>query len=445
MSYIVGILWRMLVMEGHLLMSSRELRRKTVLDGVLERRMTRVEAAALLDLSYRQLTRVLKRYAAHGEAGLVHLSRGRSSNRGFPSVFWEQALALYEKDYAGYGPTLACEKLALKGYEMDAETLRRRLIAAGLWSRARESREHRRWRSPKEHFGELVQMDGSHHPWFGPEHPSCCLMVMVDDARGVTLAWMAEQETTVAAMELVRIWLQTYGIPKALYTDRKNVYVTERAPTPEEQLADQEPLTALGMACAKLDIGIIRAHSPQAKGRVERKNGVFQDRLVKELRLQGITTITGANELLYHGFLDSLNAKFAHNAHSEVDFHTPLPKRLDLAAVFCFEQTRSVQNDWTIRHENQRYQLEATNRPLPRPKEKVVVQTHLDGTLYMLYRDKRLTWTRITQSAPAAPSAKVTPASKVKAQKTRKPADDHPWRKPGAGLRKEGRQKRAPD
>ena len=424
-------------MEGHLLMSSRELRRKTVLDAVSERRMTRVEAAVLLELSYRQLNRVYKRYEAQGEAGLVHLSRGRSSNRGFAPEFWELVLALYKKDYDGYGPTLACEKLALKGYELDAETLRRRLIAEGRWSRSRRSREHRRWRNPKEHFGELVQMDGSHHAWFGPEHPSSCLMVMVDDARGETLAWMAEQETTVAAMQLVQIWLETYGIPKALYTDRKNVYVTDREPTPEEQLADQEPRTALGVACAKLDITIIRAHSPQAKGRVERKNGVFQDRFVKELRLQGITTIAGANELLYHGFLDNLNAKFAHSAKSEVDFHTPLPKRLDLTGVLCFEQTRKVQNDWTIRHENQRYQIEASSRPFPRPKDKVLVQTHLDGSLRMLYRNKPLTWTRIAPSVPQPPPAKAKTTARPKPQKTRKPAAGHPWRKPGAGLRKE--------
>lgn len=431
-------------MEGRLSMSLRELKRKTVLDAVLALGMTRVEASVALGVSYRQLTRVLKRYEAQGEAGLVHRSRGRSSNRGFPPEFWAQALALYEKDYKGYGPTLACEKLALKGYDLNAETLRRRLITAGLWSRARQSREHRRWRNPKEHFGELVQMDGSHHAWFGPEHPSCCLMVMVDDACGKTLAWMAEQETTVAAMELLRIWLETFGIPKALYTDRKNVYVTDREPTPEEQLADQEPRTALGMACAKLDIGIIRAHSPQAKGRVERKNGVFQDRFVKELRLQGITTMAGANALLYDGFLDSLNAKFAHRADSEVDFHTPLPKQLDLATVLCFEQTRNVQNDWTVRHENQRYQIAAANRPLPRPKDKVLVRTHLDGTLSMLFRDKPLTWTRIAPSMPQTPPQKAKTTAEPKPQKTRKPAPTHPWRKPGAGLRKEARQTRAP-
>lgn len=437
-------------MKGHLLMSSKELKRKTVLEHVAAGRATQVEAARLLDVSYRQVTRLRRRYEEQGEAGLVHMSRGRPSNRRFPPEFLEEALALYRRDYAGFGPTLACEKLALKGYTMAAETLRRHLLRAGLWSLVRTRPEHRSWRPRKEHFGELVQMDGSHHAWFGPEHSTCCLMVMVDDARGLALAWLAEQETTQAAMRLLGIWLETFGIPQALYTDRKNVYLTDREPTLEEQLAGQEPRTAFGLACAKLGITIIPAHSPQAKGRVERKNGVFQDRFLKELRLESITTIEAGNELLYQGFLDSLNRKFARPAAREVDFHTPLPPGLDLTAVFCFEQTRTIQNDWTIQHENRRYQIGPSNRPLPRPKDKVLVRTHLDGTLNVLYRDKPLVYTLLppaglTPPVPnpresgdrpgRAPRAKTGAAPPPKAPKPYTPAADHPWRKKGTTKR----------
>src|SRR5690606_23484094 len=163
---------------------------------------------------------------------------------------------------------------------------------------------HRERRERRARFGELVQVDGSHHRWFGPDGRQCCLMNLVDDATGCTYSLMFEEETTEAAMQVLWGWITRYGIPQALYVDRKSVYITDREPTVEEQLAGQEPLTAFGHACAKLGIQLITAYSPQAKGRVERNHAVYQDRLVKELRLQGLTTIAEANTLLTCGFVD---------------------------------------------------------------------------------------------------------------------------------------------
>lgn len=379
-------------MEGHLLMSCKELKRKSVLELVLDERITLVEATTRLKISYRQALRIKERFEAEGDAGLVHRGRGRPSNRGYPSVFRDRVVKRYRKRYkdSEVGPTLAAEKLANDGLLVDHETLRRWLLESGDWHRRRKRRVHRTCRERKAYFGELVQMDGSHHAWFGASHDTACLMNMVDDATSVTAGLLAPQETTKAAMRLLWRWIERYGIPMALYTDKKNVYVTDREPTLEEQLAGEEPMTAFGKACQKLGIEIITAHSPQAKGRVERSNGTYQDRFVKELALRRITTLRTANALLEDGFTDALNAKFAKAPLEQEDYHRPIPKGLDLNTVFCFETHRVLQNDWTIRHDNRYYQITKDNKPLPKPKDKVLVRIHLDGQVQLLYRDAPL-------------------------------------------------------
>jgi hypothetical protein len=344
----------------------------------------------------------------------VHGNRGRRSNRARPAEFRRAVVKLYRERYEGFGPTLATEKLAEHGYELDHETVRRWLIADGQWKRCRKRGKHRARRVRKEHFGELVQMDGSHHGWFGAGRARACLMNMVDDAQGTTMALMADEESTEAAMRLLWSWIERYGIPKALYTDKKNVFVTDREPTIEEQLAGEEPMTAFSKACKKLGIEIIRAHSPQAKGRVERSHGVYQDRLVKELRLKRITTVEGANKLLADGFSQALNARFQRRPASRTDFHRGLPKTLNLAEVFCWEQTRSVQNDWTIRYNNRFYQIVKENRPRPRPKEKVLVRVLLDASMQILYRGKKLKYEPVAKPPPRK-AEKVTPVAQLAA------------------------------
>ncbi len=412
-------------MEGHLLMSKKERSRKSVFDRVSAGAMTRKAASRMLELSYRQTRRSYKRFVEEGDAGLVHRSRGRASNHAMPAEFRAEVIALYKDNYPGYGPTLASEKLLEDGYEVDHETLRRWLMAAGAWERVRKCAKHRNRREPKEHFGELVQFDGSHHRWFGADGPQTCLMNMVDDSTGATMALMAEQETTEGAMRLLWAWIKRHGIPKALYTDKKNVFVTDRKPTLDEQLAGKEPRTAFGAACEKLGIEIIAANSPQAKGRVERSHGTYQDRFVKELSLEGVTTIDEANELLAGGFCDALNEKFAREPAESADFHRPVPKGMKLEEVFAFEKTRAVANDWTVRHENVFYQILKGNRPQPQPKDKVIVRTLLDGTVQIVYRDTKLKYKRIDQR----PERAATNKPRVGKTRTWKPAPDHPWRR----------------
>jgi molybdenum-dependent DNA-binding transcriptional regulator ModE len=414
-------------MGGHLLMSEKERRRKVEFEGVVESRMTIREASGKLGLSYRQSRRSYKRYREQGDRGLVHRSRGQPSNRARPAEFRRGVLERYRERYEGFGPTLAAEKLADDGYELGHETLRRWLIADGQWKRHRKRGKHRSRRPRKEHFGELVQMDGSHHEWFGRGQPRTCLMNMVDDATGATLALMGEQETTDLAMRLLWRWIERYGIPKALYTDEKNVFVTKRQPTIEEQLAGEQPMTAFGKACKKLCIEIVPAHSPQAKGRVERSNRVYQDRLVKELRLEAIATVEGANKLLAEGFSERLNEKFQREPARPRDFHRRVPKRLNLAEVFSWEETRTVQNDWTVRYNNRFYQILKQNRPRPRPKQKVLVRVLLDASTQILYRDKKLKYEPIAEPPPRK-AENVAPVQELRPSTQRKPPPDHPWR-----------------
>jgi hypothetical protein len=258
---------------------------------------------------------------------------------------------------------------------------------------------------------------------------------MVDDATGTTLALMREEETTEGAMQLLWRWIERYGVPLALYTDGKNVYVSGREPTQEEQLRGERPFTAFGKACDKLGIEIIVASSPQAKGRVERKHGVYQDRLVKELALQGITAIEGANELLESGFVDNLNRKFARSAASEVDFHRPIPEGVVLKDVFVFEEVRTVHNDWTVRWENRWYQITGPKRNLPPAKGKVSVQRRLDGSRRIVYREQAVTFHEIPKPDRTAPQQ---PAATALRRVRQRPAADHPWRqhrreRPGHG------------
>jgi len=412
---------------GALAMSQRERCRLVMMTRVREKAMTIREASEMVGVSYRQGRRIYKRYREEGDRGIIHRNRGQPSNRRKPYELKGEVLALYRGQYWDFGPTLAAEKLMERdGYEVDHETLRRWLLEAGLWKRQRKRAKHRQQRERKAHFGELVQMDGSHHKWFEDRGDEECLMDMVDDATGKTLALLSEEETTRAAMKVLWAWVKKYGIPKALYVDWKNVYVTQREPTVEEQLAGELPLTQFGRACQKLDIEIITASSPQAKGRVERKHGVYQDRWVKELRLAGTRDIEEANQCLC-GFVESLNVKFAVEPRSSADFHRPVPQGMDLRTVFCREEQRTVGNDWVVRYKNRFFQIGLQSN-LPPARRKVRIQEYLDGTIHMGYRNRDVLFTEIKELPR---KSMVTQQKQQNSEPKRKyvPPPDHPWRR----------------
>jgi len=283
----------------------------------------------MLTISYRQAKRLARRYRAEGATGLRHRSAGRPSNRARAQTERVQALALIREKYSGtpgerFGPTLAAEHLASEdGVVVDHETWRRWMLAEELWSRRRTRSPHRRRRERMAHFGELVQLDGSFHPWFERRGPQSCLLTLVDDATGRSFGRFGAQETIWAAVGVLRRWIETFGIPRALYTDWKNVYV--RKPTVEERFTGAEPLTQFGRMCATLGITIIPASSPQAKGRIERHHGTHQDRLVKKLRRAGIASWDAANAFLEAAYWDEHNRRFAQAPASSEDFHLAVP------------------------------------------------------------------------------------------------------------------------
>ena len=417
-------------MEGHLLMSLKERERLKVLARVKRGELKLKEAADLMSLSYRQCRRIYKRQRELGDRGLVHRSRGRPSNRGYQAEFKSRVLTRYQERYPDFGPTLAAEKLAAEGYEVDHETLRGWLLQARLWRKRRKRGPHRSWRERRAHFGELVQLDGSHHAWFEQRADRCCLMKLIDDATSKRMARLSEEETIFSAMELLWRWIDRYGIPRALYTDKKNVYVVDEKTRARAAESGVEVLTQFGRACKKLGIEIITAHSPQAKGRVERSHGTYQDRLVKELRLAGINTIAAANELLDSGYDAQLSEKLAVAPRSTADYHRAR-KGYDLAAIFCLEEERTVPCDWIVRFKNQFFQLESPHKNMS-PRGKVVVQHYLDGSLHFRYREQELRYAILPERPqPAAKPPKRKQRLRSTADSMSKqvvPPANHPWR-----------------
>jgi molybdenum-dependent DNA-binding transcriptional regulator ModE len=387
-------------MKEHLVMSKKERDYKAILEHVKGGYFTLVEAASRLGISYRQAKRVYKRYKLQGDVGLVHLRRGCRSNRAKSTEFKERVLLSYKENYEGFGPTLAAEKLLIQGHSLHHDTLRKWLTGAGLWERKRRVQQHRSRRLRRPRFGELVQMDGSIHRWFGDDSPFCCLMNLVDDATGTTFALLAVGETTKAAMEVLKGWIELYGVPKALYVDLKNLYVGKLQLTDEQLIDIEKAFSVFQKACRRLGIEIIKAYSPEAKGRVERSHQVYQDRLVKEIRLQGLTQVQQVNSLLHNSFVADLNKRFAKEPAEDEDAHRPAPNDAALADIFVWDATRSVQKDYTIRYKNNWYQIAKTNPLIVRTGSKVTVRRHLDDTLTLWFKDERLPFRNIGAHKP---------------------------------------------
>ncbi len=394
-------------MAGKLPMGSRELVRAKMMGEVQEGRLTVREAAKRMKVSERQAKRIWARYRHHGEAGLVHGNQGRPSNHRIEAELRTAIVEAYRQYYSDFGPTLAAEKLGERqDLRVDHETLRRWLIGEGLWNRKRRRSIYRSRRKRRECFGELVQFDGSPHEWFEGRGPSCCLMNMVDDATGTTMALFCEQETTEAAMRLLWRWIERYGLPQALYCDRKNAFVIDREPTLEEQLSGITPMGPFQLACERLGIELIVAHSPQAKGRVERNHGVYQDRCVKELRLAGLSSIEEANTFLETTYLPAINAKFAKPPAVPCDAHVPLTSATDLRDIFCFQHQRVVSRDWVIQFERHLYQICPHQRAMPHPNDRVIVRKWLDDSVHFSWQNKPL----LVEEILTTPSKEVPPS-----------------------------------
>ncbi len=410
-------------------MSMKERARLEVFCQVRSGSMTLKAGSELLGLSYRQTKRSWARYQHAGDAGLVHRLRGKASNRQGDGEKKAKVLQLYTEKYSDYGPTLAAECLAADDQvHVPAETLRRWLLSSGLWSRRRQRKAHRRRRPRKEQFGEMLQLDGSMHDWFEGRRGEAVLMVLIDDSTSRVLARFFERETLHAAWTTFRLWVQQYGLPGAMYVDRHSIYRSDREPTAEELLSGQTPPTQFGRSMRELNIRLIKARSPQAKGRVERMNGTLQDRLVKALRRADISDTQSANRFLAEEFLPPLNQRFSVPAAQSADFHRPLQQAIDMDRILSVQEERVVQNDWTVRWRNRFLQLPRETATSVQPGTQVMVCELLDGRLRIFHGETELPWSA-TRSEPAR-SSKPAPgtAREIRSNQGRKPAANHPWR-----------------
>lgn len=403
-----------------IVMSQRELRRAHIIHNVLDNKLKQVEAAEILQLSDREIRRIVKRVRKDGDRGIIHKGRGRKSNRAVSSKIKKRVIKLYKQKYWDFGPTLASEKL----FEMDKiikisdETLRIWLIKEGIWQRVRKSREHRQWRERKHYFGEMIQIDGSHHEWFESRGPACVLMGYIDDAASEVFASFYEYEGTIPAMDSFKRYIKKYGLPCSVYMDRHTTYKSNAKPTIEDELQNKQVLTQFGRVLAELGVKYIPAGSPQAKGRIERLFKTFQDRLVKEMRLRKIKTIKEANKFLEY-YLPIYNRRFTVKPIKEGNLHRPLPDSIDLDAILCIKTKRTLKNDFTVAHDRKLYQvIEKTNA------KKVIIEELLNGKMFITYKNKKLEYKKIDKKSEKRKEVETY----FKAKKIYIPPKNHPWR-----------------
>ena len=409
--------------------SRKERRRLEVFARVKRGELSLKRAAELIGLSYRQALRSYERFRTEGDAGVVHRLRGRRSNHQSPPGLKQRVLALYRKKYFDHGPTLAAEEMQKEdNLRVTVSVLRRWLLEAGLWKPRKRGVRHRRWRERRASLGELVQMDGSLHDWFEGRRGRATLIVMIDDATNRMYARFFEEETTAAVMETFRSYLHRHGLPRSLYVDRDSIYETTRDATIDENLREAGPLTQFGRAMKDLDVELLLAHSPQAKGRVERRHGVLQDRLVKALRRKGISTLEAANDFLEKRFLEPFNKQFEVLPRQAGDLHRRISRslRLRLDHILSFQEKRVVKNDWTVQWRGRFFQLTEANRKVPLAGSSLLMCEHLDGSIHLWHRGRELTWIEL----PDRPTPKKTHRVATATGKPYKPPADHPWRKP---------------
>jgi hypothetical protein len=395
-------------MTDTLTMSTRERHYLAVLQRVTRGELTRSAASVELDVSERQVYRLVSRYRTEGDAGVVHRLRGRASNRGHAESTRARVLDLYkQREYRDYGPQLFSEVLEERlKLRISSETIRQWLMASGLWSGRRAPRRHRKKRERREGIGTLVQFDGSEHDWFEGRGSWCCLLVAIDDASSRVFMRFAPSEDTAHVMRTLWQYVERYGIPRALYTDHGSVY----APRKDEASS----VTEVGRALRQLGVELVFANSPQAKGRVERSNRTHQDRLIKAMRREGISTIEAANRYLDEHYLAEHNRRYA-SVEGKPDVHRT-GFGLALEQIFCFETERQVRNDYTILLRGSFLQLERTGMtPLPPPKTMITVRRWLDGSLHLTWNDTELAFRTLEGKPDPTP-------------KQRPPAQ-HPWRR----------------
>lgn len=410
-------------MDELLEMSTKEIGRLEVMQKLVEKRMSQAEGSKMLGVSVRQVKRLLRAYREKGAKGLVSKRRGRASNNRLPNETREKVLDLLKSKYKGFGPTLAQEKLVeLEGLKISDERVRQLMIEEGLW-KAKKARklEIHQMRERRACFGELIQIDGSPHDWFEGRAPACSLLVMIDDATGkLGELRFVESERFFSYCQVTKGYLARHGKPVAFYSDKHGVF---RVNQPSAGTSDA--LTQFGRAMQELQIQIICANSPQAKGRVERANQTLQDRLPKELRLRNISSWEAGNAYLPE-FIEDFNRRFAIPPRSSLDAHRPLTSKDDLARILTWQETRILSDNLTIQFDKVVYQIQ-TQRPLyAMRRAPVTVCIDQQDNIQILYKDKPLQYSIFHQQAR---QAEIVDNKSIDQVLSNRPASDHPWRK----------------
>lgn len=399
-------------------MTQEELKRLHIIHKALDKSITQAQAAESIGVCLRQLQRIVKIVRIEGNEGIINKARGRRSNKALPNKIKSKVLKLYQAKYPDFGPTLATEKLfEIDKIKINNETLRLWLLEAGISYKKRKLRPHRQWRQRKQCFGQMIQLDGSHHDWFEGRGQKCVLMGYIDDATGRPFGRFYTYEGTLPAMDSFKSYIKKYGIPASIYLDKHTTYKSNKKQTIEDELNDIEPLSQFARAAKELSVNLIYANSPQAKGRIERLFHTFQDRLIKEMRLENIKTIEEANKFLAH-YLPAYAKRFSVRPVNNTDLHRAIPEGVNLDKILCVRTVRALRNDFTIAHNNKLYQVEDNLNA-----KEVTIEEQTNGSMLIVYKDKLLRYRAIAKRPQ-----KVTEAPKPHlSARAHTPPKDHPW------------------
>ncbi len=408
--------------EEQITLTKTEHERLAIIRRLMRRELRQKVAAELLGLSTRQVRNLVRKVARDGARGLAHGNRGQPSPKRLARELVDRIVALLKERYRGFKPKFAAEKLwTREKIRVSDEKMRQIMIEAGLWRVRRQKSEVHPWREPKAHGGEMVQMDGSHHAWLETRGPKLVLMGMVDDARNRFYGRFYAYEGVFPAMDVLEGYIRRYGLPRSLYVDKHSTYKTVRHPSEDEMLRGEEASTQFERAAQELGIKIIHAHSPQAKGRIERAFATLQDRLVKEMRLAGISTLEEANRFL-EDYLPAFNAQFEREPREPEDLHRPLPKGVKLEEIFCLKAVRTILDGYVIRRKGKRFAIEEpTRRMLGRP---ATVMLHFDGRMIIRFEGRDLAYREIPERPQRVQAMIVIRRKPPKYT----PPPTHPWR-----------------
>jgi len=409
----------------HIIMSQKEARCYEIIKKVINKEITGVEAAETLNLTARHIYRIKSKVEKDGLKGLIHKGRGKPSNRTIPDKEKKRIIEIIKEKYWDFGPTFASEKLEENHkIKRDPKTIRAIMIAEDLWKPKRKKKqEYRSWRQRRASFGELEQYDGSYECWFEDRGPKCCLLAAIDDAKGeITYAKFDVHEGVRPTFNFWQEYLEKQGKPLNIYVDKFSTY------SMNHKIAKENPdtLTQFERAMRQLGVGVIRANSSQAKGRVERLFETLQDRLIKELRLKNISTTREANKFLEKIFIPKFNARFSVEPRSKANLHKKITEHEKniFPSVFARHYERTIRNDYTISYKNAWYQLEETQTVAMFAGEALDVEERFNGEVYFKLRGKYLNYKRI----PEKP-IKISEKSKTWTLAPSIPAQNHPWRK----------------